>query len=78
MKKVLDGNAIVYCEGAFNTPNGKTTHGLVRFTERFHILSVVITSYSIHYTKLYDIENGLRDGRAPEHPISLVRKAYGI
>ena len=26
----------------------------------------------------HHIENGLRDGRAPEHPISLVRKAYGI
>ena len=27
--------AIVYCEEAFNTPNGKTAHGLVRFTERY-------------------------------------------
>jgi len=36
-----DGNAIVYCEGAFNTPNGKTAHGLVRFTERYRVLSVV-------------------------------------
>jgi Fe-S oxidoreductase len=26
----------------------------------------------------HHIENGLRDGRAPEHPISMVRKAYGI
>lgn len=26
----------------------------------------------------HHIENGLRDGRAPEHPISLVRKAYGL
>jgi Fe-S oxidoreductase len=26
----------------------------------------------------HHIENGLRDGRAPEHPITLVRKAYGI
>ncbi|MCU7917723.1 MAG: Fe-S oxidoreductase [Candidatus Thiodiazotropha sp. (ex Epidulcina cf. delphinae)] len=24
------------------------------------------------------IENGLRDGRSPEHPITLIRKAYGI
>jgi len=36
-----DGNAVVYCEGAFNTPNGKTAHGLVRFTERYRVLSVV-------------------------------------
>jgi len=26
----------------------------------------------------HHIENGLGDGRAPEHPISLLRKAYGI
>jgi len=26
----------------------------------------------------HHIENGLRDGRAPEHPITLIRKAYGI
>jgi uncharacterized NAD-dependent epimerase/dehydratase family protein len=36
-----DGNAIVYCQGAFNTPNGKTAHGLVRFTERYRVLSVI-------------------------------------
>lgn len=39
--KPLDGNAIVYCQGAFNTPNGKTAHGLVRFTERYQVLCVV-------------------------------------
>jgi uncharacterized NAD-dependent epimerase/dehydratase family protein len=33
--------AIVYCEGAFRTTNGKTAHGLVRRSERFHVLSVV-------------------------------------
>jgi hypothetical protein len=26
----------------------------------------------------HQIENGLRDGSKPEHPISLIRKAYGI
>lgn len=36
-----EGNAIVYCEGAFSTANGKTAHGLVRRTERYRILSVV-------------------------------------
>ncbi len=46
MKKVLDGNAIVYCEGAYNTPNGKTAHGLVRFTERFNVLSVIDGTYA--------------------------------
>jgi uncharacterized NAD-dependent epimerase/dehydratase family protein len=36
-----EGNAIVYCEGAFGTTNGKTAHGLVRFTRRYTVLSVV-------------------------------------
>lgn len=43
---VLDGNAIVYCEGAFNTPNGKTAHGLVRHTRRYRVLSVVDSNYA--------------------------------
>jgi uncharacterized NAD-dependent epimerase/dehydratase family protein len=34
-------NAIVYCQGAFGTPNGKTAHGLVRFTRRYRVLSVI-------------------------------------
>ncbi len=38
---VLDGPAIVWCDGAFNTPEGKTAHGLVRFTHRYQVLSVI-------------------------------------
>ncbi|CAB1070655.1 Protein often near L-alanine-DL-glutamate epimerase (cell wall recycling) [Olavius algarvensis Delta 1 endosymbiont] len=41
MKSFLDGNAIVYCEGMFNAPSGKTAHGLVRLTKRYRILSVI-------------------------------------
>jgi len=41
MKKTIDGKAIVYADGAFNTPNGKTAHGLVRFTERYDIVGVL-------------------------------------
>ncbi len=41
MSGVRDRDAIVYCEGAFATPNGKTAHGLVRRTARYRILSVV-------------------------------------
>lgn len=33
--------AIVYCEGMFQTTNGKTAHGLVRRCERYRILSVI-------------------------------------
>ena len=36
-----EGNAIIYCEGAFTTPNGKTAHGLVRRTDRYNVISVV-------------------------------------
>ena len=41
-----EGNAIVYCQGAFNTPNGKTAHGLVRFTKRYKILTVIDSNYT--------------------------------
>ena len=45
MTQGLDGNAIIYCEGAFNTPNGKTAHGLIRFTKRYRIISLVDSSH---------------------------------
>ena len=38
--------AIVYCAGAFNTPSGKTAHGLVRFTERYQVLAVIDPIYA--------------------------------
>lgn len=37
----IAGDAIVYCRGAFGTPNGKTAHGLVRRSRRFRVLSVI-------------------------------------
>ncbi len=40
-----EGNAVIYCEGAFNTTNGKTAHGLVRHTRRYRVLSVVDSRY---------------------------------
>lgn len=42
----FDGGAIVYCEGAFNTPNGKTAHGLARFTRRYRVLGIVDSAYA--------------------------------
>ncbi|MFH1279269.1 MAG: DUF1611 domain-containing protein [Candidatus Eisenbacteria bacterium] len=44
MKK--DGIALVYSEGAFNTTNGKTAHGLVRFTRRYDVAAVVDSRYA--------------------------------
>ena len=41
MSRFPEGNAIVFCEGMFGTPNGKTAHGLVRFTRRYKVLSVI-------------------------------------
>jgi len=41
-----EGNAIVYCQDAFATPNGKTAHGLVRRTRRYRVLSVVDSRYA--------------------------------
>jgi len=41
-----EGNAIVYCDGRFNTTYGKTAHGLVRFTRRYRVLSVVDSRYA--------------------------------
>jgi len=40
-----EGNAVIYCEGAFNTTYGKTAHGLVRFTHRYRVLSVIDSRY---------------------------------
>ncbi len=39
-----EGNAIIYCEGAFETPFGKTAHGLIRFTARYNVLCVIDSS----------------------------------
>jgi len=41
MNELPEGNAIVYCEGAFGTTNGKTAHGLVRRTRRYELVGVV-------------------------------------
>jgi uncharacterized NAD-dependent epimerase/dehydratase family protein len=41
-----EGNAIIYCQGAYHTPNGKTAHGLVRFSQRYCVLSVIDGRYA--------------------------------
>ena len=43
MKKI---NAIVYCDGALNTQNGKKAHGLVRFTERYNVIAIIDSKYA--------------------------------
>ncbi len=46
MNNTFEGPAIVYCEGAFNTTNGKTAHGLVRFTQRYDVKAVIDSKYA--------------------------------
>jgi len=41
MNEFPEGRAVVYCEGAFGTTNGKTAHGLVRRSRRYEVCSVV-------------------------------------
>jgi len=41
MRLEPEGNAIIYCQGSFGIPNGKTAHGLVRQTRRYRVLSVI-------------------------------------
>ena len=38
---MTDGTAVVWCDGAFGTPNGKTAHGLVRHTARYDVQAVI-------------------------------------
>jgi len=45
MTNFPEGNALVYCEGAFHTTNGKTAHGLVRRTQRYRVLSVIDSNH---------------------------------
>ncbi|WP_163325380.1 DUF1611 domain-containing protein [Draconibacterium mangrovi] len=45
-RTTIDGKALVYCDEAFNTPNGKTAHGLVRFTTRYKVMGVIDKKYS--------------------------------
>jgi uncharacterized NAD-dependent epimerase/dehydratase family protein len=37
----MDGTALVICDGFFDSANGKTAHGLVRGTDRYHVVGVV-------------------------------------
>lgn len=44
MPGTAGATAIIYCEGLFGRPDGKTTNGLVRYSERYEILSVIDSS----------------------------------
>ena len=48
MTELFEGSAVVYCEGAFQTTNGKTAHGLVRRSRRYRVLSVIDSTCAGH------------------------------
>jgi uncharacterized NAD-dependent epimerase/dehydratase family protein len=75
MTELPEGNALVYCEGAFHTTNGKTAHGLVRRTRRYRVLSVIDSRHS------GEDAGAVLDGKNADIPISrdveeAVRKAH--
>jgi uncharacterized NAD-dependent epimerase/dehydratase family protein len=73
MSAFPETNAIIYCEGMYNTTNGKTAHGLVRFTKRYRILSVVDSNYAGHDA------GEIIDGKPNSIPIySNLNEAYSI
>ena len=37
----MDGEALILCEGLFGSTDGKTAHGLVRFTRRYRVRAVI-------------------------------------
>ena len=63
MNDFPEGRAIVYCEGAFGTTNGKTAHGLVRRSRRYVVSSVVD---SLHAGR---DAGEVIDGRAADIPV---------
>src|SRR6185369_14708988 len=66
----MDGVAIVYCQGAFLTANGKTAHGLVRFTKRYQVAAVIDATVSGDAGTVLDgKERGIR--LVPDLPAAL-------
>jgi uncharacterized NAD-dependent epimerase/dehydratase family protein len=64
MSEFPEGNAVVYCEGAFGTTNGKTAHGLVRRCKRYVVSAVVDSRHA-------GVDAGfLLDGRDAGIPIT--------
>nr|MDQ3013082.1 DUF1611 domain-containing protein [Acidobacteriota bacterium] len=54
---------IVYCEGAFSTPTGKTANGLVRYTARYEVVGVIDS------TRAADDAGEVLDGKPNGVPI---------
>ncbi len=63
MNRFPEGRAIVYCQGAFGTTNGKTAHGLIRRSRRYEVTCVIDSTHAGE-----DAGNFL-DGRPVEIPV---------
>ncbi|MHA7987650.1 DUF1611 domain-containing protein [Rathayibacter sp. CAU 1779] len=87
----IGATAIVYCEGQFGEQDGKTANGLVRFSERYEILSVIDSTHDGADAGSYldGAANGIpvvaslaaavaRAGRVPDYLISGVAPADGL
>ena len=48
MNNRCDGNAIVFCQGAYGSTNGKTAHGLVRRTSRYQVVALIDSRFEGH------------------------------
>ncbi len=71
MNNFPEGTAIVYCQGYFNTTNGKTAHGLVRRSRRYQVISVVDARYAGQDA------GAVLDGKVKDIPIyANVQNAY--
>jgi uncharacterized NAD-dependent epimerase/dehydratase family protein len=63
MSSMPEGNAAVWCEGAFGTPNGKTAHGLVRRGHRYRVQAIIDSK------RAGDDAGTILDGRAKGIPV---------
>jgi uncharacterized NAD-dependent epimerase/dehydratase family protein len=87
----MDGVALVLCEGLYRTPNGKTAHGLVRFTRRYRVAAVIDSTSAGHDAGealdgrhrgipiVASLEEGLsRAGEKPTHLVVGVATPGGV
>ncbi|WP_243062836.1 DUF1611 domain-containing protein [Humibacter sp. RRB41] len=87
----VGATAIVYCEGLFGEQDGKTANGLVRFSERYEILSVIDSTHdgADAGAQLDGVPNGIpvvasltaalsRAGRTPDYLIFGMAPADGL
>ncbi len=79
-----EGNAVVFCEGAYGTTYGKTAHGLIRRSNRYEVLCIIDSTLAGQDSGrildgrpngipvLADLDAALRTGTAVKPPTHLV------